>query len=146
MDWRNREHFEGLAAEMMRRVLVDHARGHKRDKRGGGLKLALVEADLVVEAEGEYLVALDEACGGEFLSAACRGDEVVMAEVSSLLASLDHYKDFLVRPALQRSASHVADSILSDEGSEISAGPSIKGYVLVREIGRQFLRQNASSS
>ena len=61
VDWRNRDHFVGLAAEMMRRVLVDHARRHKRNKRGGGLKLALVEADVVVETEGEDLVALDEA-------------------------------------------------------------------------------------
>src|SRR5687768_13509818 len=61
VDWRNRDHFVGLAAEMMRRVLVDHARGHKRDKRGGGLKLALVEADGVVETESEDLVSLDEA-------------------------------------------------------------------------------------
>src|SRR5205085_4956759 len=42
--WQNREHFISVAAAMMRRVLVDYARGHKRDKRGGGqYKLSLVE-------------------------------------------------------------------------------------------------------
>jgi RNA polymerase sigma-70 factor, ECF subfamily len=61
VDWRNRDHFVGLAAQMMRRVLVDHARGHKRDKRGGGLKLALLDADGIAEVESEDFVALDEA-------------------------------------------------------------------------------------
>lgn len=58
--WRNQEHFVGLAAAMMRRVLVDHARGHKCDKRWGGLKLSLVD-DGGAEGETEDLVALDEA-------------------------------------------------------------------------------------
>ena len=61
VSWRNREHFISVAAQMMRRVLVDHARGHTRDKRGGGLKLAIAEIDHVVQAEGDDLVALDEA-------------------------------------------------------------------------------------
>jgi RNA polymerase sigma-70 factor (ECF subfamily) len=59
--WRNREHFLGVAAAMMRRVLVDHARGHKRDKRGGGLKLALAETDGYVEGTPDDLLALDVA-------------------------------------------------------------------------------------
>jgi RNA polymerase sigma-70 factor, ECF subfamily len=61
VEWRNREHFLGVAAAMMRRVLVDHARGHKRDKRWGGLRLPLTEADGYAEGEGEDLVALDDA-------------------------------------------------------------------------------------
>jgi RNA polymerase sigma factor (TIGR02999 family) len=61
VDWRNREHFVGVAAEMMRRVLVDHARGHRRAKRGGGLRLPLTEADGFAEGEADELVALDEA-------------------------------------------------------------------------------------
>jgi RNA polymerase sigma-70 factor (ECF subfamily) len=36
VDWQNRAHFFGIAAQVMRRVLIDHARGHARDKRGGG--------------------------------------------------------------------------------------------------------------
>lgn len=60
--WQNRAHFFGLAARMMRRVLVDHARGQQRAKRGGGIReLALDEAgDLAVNAAAE-LVALDDA-------------------------------------------------------------------------------------
>lgn len=61
VDWRNREHFVGVAAEMMRRVLVDHARGHRRGKRWGGLKLPLTEADGFAGGEADELVALDEA-------------------------------------------------------------------------------------
>lgn len=61
VDWRNREHFIGVAAEMMRRVLVDHARGHRRGKRWGGLRLPLAEADGFAEGEAGDLVALDEA-------------------------------------------------------------------------------------
>jgi len=60
MEWRNREHFLGIAAAMMRRVLVDHARGHRRDKRGGGLKLSLADADGYAEGEVQDLVALDD--------------------------------------------------------------------------------------
>jgi RNA polymerase sigma factor (TIGR02999 family) len=36
VEWRNRAHFFGIAAEVMRRVLVDHARARLADKRGGG--------------------------------------------------------------------------------------------------------------
>lgn len=59
--WRNREHLLGVAAAMMRRVLVDHSRGYRSDKRSGGLKLPLADADGCAEGEVEDLVALDEA-------------------------------------------------------------------------------------
>jgi DNA-directed RNA polymerase specialized sigma24 family protein len=36
VDWQSRAHFFGIAAQVMRRILVDHARGLLRDKRGGG--------------------------------------------------------------------------------------------------------------
>ena len=60
VEWRNREHFLSVAATMMRRVLVDHARGHRRDKRWGGQKLRLTEVDGCADEEVD-LVALDEA-------------------------------------------------------------------------------------
>ena len=37
VEWKNRAHFFGVAAQVMRRVLVDHARGKHADKRGGGV-------------------------------------------------------------------------------------------------------------
>jgi RNA polymerase sigma factor (TIGR02999 family) len=60
VSWRSRDHFVTVAAQMMRRVLVDHARKHTRNKRGSGLKLAIAEVDGVTQAEGEDVVALDE--------------------------------------------------------------------------------------
>src|SRR5580700_6838021 len=38
VEWQSRAHFFGIAAQVMRRILVDHARGHLRDKRGGGAR------------------------------------------------------------------------------------------------------------
>lgn len=62
VQWQNRQHFIGLAAEMMRRVLVDHARKHRRDKRGGGeYMLSLSQADRFNHESDVNLVDLDEA-------------------------------------------------------------------------------------
>lgn len=66
VDWRNRAHFLGVAAQAMRRLLVDHARGRARDKRGGGATLveldsAAGEAGLAVAARSVDLLALDQA-------------------------------------------------------------------------------------
>ena len=38
VDWQSRQHFIGVAANVMRRVLVDHARAHNAELRGGGLE------------------------------------------------------------------------------------------------------------
>ena len=61
--WQNRAHFFGIAAQMMRRILVDHARGQSRDKRGGPAPtLSLDEAVAAAAPEAEVdLLALDEA-------------------------------------------------------------------------------------
>lgn len=62
MGWQNRAHFFGIAAQLMRRILVDHARGQHYAKRGGDQKkLALDEALDLAQAEDSNLVALDEA-------------------------------------------------------------------------------------
>lgn len=62
LDVNNRVHFFALAASTMRRVLVDHAKGKRREKRGGGAKhLPLDEARNVADAPGDDIVALDEA-------------------------------------------------------------------------------------
>ncbi|MCC7131563.1 MAG: sigma-70 family RNA polymerase sigma factor [Gemmatimonadales bacterium] len=60
---RDRSHFFAIAAQSMRRVLIDHARGRRRDKRGSGqaaVPLDQVE-DLVGEEAADELIALDEA-------------------------------------------------------------------------------------
>jgi RNA polymerase sigma factor (TIGR02999 family) len=62
--WQNRAHFFGVAAQMIRRILVDHARGHQAAKRGAGAaKLSLDEALGVPGAQDKdvNLVNLDEA-------------------------------------------------------------------------------------
>jgi RNA polymerase sigma factor (TIGR02999 family) len=62
--WRNRAHFFGVAAQLMRRILVDFARARQQDKRGGGAgQVSLDEAAAVsVERSAEF-IALDEALG-----------------------------------------------------------------------------------
>ncbi len=63
--WQNRTHFVATAAQLMRRIMVDHARQRHSLKRGGGaLKVTLDEAALVTETRSEELLALDEALEG----------------------------------------------------------------------------------
>ena len=60
--WQSRAHFFGVASQMMRRILVDHARRHAYAKRGGGaLTLALEEAVGTPQRREIDLVALDDA-------------------------------------------------------------------------------------
>jgi RNA polymerase sigma-70 factor (ECF subfamily) len=60
--WQNRSQFFGVAAQLMRRILVDHARRHRRTKRGGGATmLSLDEAAVVSRQSAVDLLALDEA-------------------------------------------------------------------------------------
>ncbi|MGH9961027.1 MAG: ECF-type sigma factor, partial [Pyrinomonadaceae bacterium] len=60
--WANRAHFFGISAQIMRRILVDHARRYDYAKRGGGAqRVSLDEAALVARDRGEELLALDEA-------------------------------------------------------------------------------------
>ena len=62
VEWQNRAHFFAVAAQVMRRVLVDMARQRRAQKRGGGLKVPLDEAlGLPGEEGGVDLVGLDEA-------------------------------------------------------------------------------------
>lgn len=67
VEWRNRAHFFGVAAQLMRRILVDHARGKLAEKRGGGVqRLTLNDADGVAAGEeGDVdVLALHEALEG----------------------------------------------------------------------------------
>jgi RNA polymerase sigma-70 factor (ECF subfamily) len=60
--WQNRTHFVAAAAQLMRRIMVDHARERQSLKRGGGAaRVTLDEAALVTEKRSEELLALDEA-------------------------------------------------------------------------------------
>ena len=60
--WRNRAHFFGIAAQAMRRILVDHARARLAGKRGsGGAVVSLDEVIDVSDSRADQLLALDEA-------------------------------------------------------------------------------------
>src|SRR2546426_10975113 len=60
--WQNRAHFFGLSAQLMRKILVDFARSHGYEKRGGGTRpVTLDDAAFVVDSKGTDMVALDDA-------------------------------------------------------------------------------------
>ena len=62
VQWANRSHFFAISAQIMRRILIDHARRHAYAKRGGGARpVSLEEAATVVPDQSEGLLRLDEA-------------------------------------------------------------------------------------
>jgi RNA polymerase sigma factor (TIGR02999 family) len=62
VQWQNRAHFFGVSAQVMRHILVDHARANRYQKRGGGqVNLSLDEALTVSTEKSADLVALDDA-------------------------------------------------------------------------------------
>jgi RNA polymerase sigma factor (TIGR02999 family) len=62
VNWQNRAHFFAISAQLMRRILVDHARARGYQKRGGGIpKVTLDEALMGPREKGHDLVALDDA-------------------------------------------------------------------------------------
>jgi RNA polymerase sigma factor (TIGR02999 family) len=62
VDWQNRAHFFGVAAQVMRRILVDHARRHGASKRGEGLRSVSIDGARDVPASNAMpILALDHA-------------------------------------------------------------------------------------
>jgi len=62
VQWQNRGHFFGAAAEAMRRILIEKARRRQAAKRGGGWeRLDLDHVEIATEMEGDTLLAVDEA-------------------------------------------------------------------------------------
>ncbi len=62
MHWANRSHFFAISAQIMRRILIDHARRHAYAKRGGGAQqVSLEEVAAVTPDQSAELVRLDEA-------------------------------------------------------------------------------------
>jgi len=61
VEWQNRAHFFGIAAQVMRHILVDHARGHGREKRGAGQQVVSLDEAFVFSPEKSVeLLKLDE--------------------------------------------------------------------------------------
>ena len=63
VEWRDRMHFLSMAARAMRRILVDYARQHCAERRGGGVAPLALDAgsEISVEAQADELLALDDA-------------------------------------------------------------------------------------
>ncbi len=62
ISWQSRAHFFGIAAQAMRRILLNHAEAQHAEKRGGpGQNLALEEAGDIAQAKGMDVMALDDA-------------------------------------------------------------------------------------
>lgn len=62
LEWQNRAHFFGIAAQVMRHILVDHSRKHNADKRGSGApKVPIEEGLMVTQQRPSDIVALDDA-------------------------------------------------------------------------------------
>lgn len=60
--WQDRTHFFALSSRLMRRILVDHARSRRYQKRGGGaVRVTLTSALAIAETRGTDLIALDDA-------------------------------------------------------------------------------------
>ena len=72
VDWRDRSHFFAVAASVMRRILIDHARKRAAEKRGGGARRLMIEPDfeLTEDTNPADLVALDD-----LLNELCRLNE-----------------------------------------------------------------------
>jgi RNA polymerase sigma factor (TIGR02999 family) len=61
VQWQNRAHFFGVAAQLMRRILVDHARSRSRAKRGGGAQMVSLAEQAVLSEEVAEVIALNAA-------------------------------------------------------------------------------------
>jgi RNA polymerase sigma factor (TIGR02999 family) len=61
VEWESRAHFFGIAAQIMRRILIDHARKHLGPKHGGGKTISLEDVAVVSDERASELVDLDEA-------------------------------------------------------------------------------------
>jgi RNA polymerase sigma factor (TIGR02999 family) len=61
VQWQNRAHFFAIAAQQMRRILVDHARAHAAAKRGAAVTVPLTDGDVVIDPPPLDLIALNSA-------------------------------------------------------------------------------------
>ena len=85
VQWQNRAHFFGVAAQLMRRILVDFARARQQDKRGGAARqVSLDEAAAVSVGQSAEFIALDEA----FVNAVKHGNKNDLTKLVKITAEL----------------------------------------------------------
>lgn len=62
IDWKNRNHFYGIASRLMRQILVDHARLHAADKRGNNpIHFSIDDVQIPIEDRASSILVIDEA-------------------------------------------------------------------------------------
>lgn len=83
----NRQHFYGLAARIMRQVLVDSARAHRAEKRGSGEGHASLSSEPAIAAPAWDILALDLALGGLSLAAPAQAAAIELHYFSGLAVS-----------------------------------------------------------
>ena len=65
VEWQDRAHFFAVAAQVMRHILIDHARRHRYAKRGGGAQhIALDDTAIIIQERAAEFIALDSALNG----------------------------------------------------------------------------------
>src|SRR5439155_1420992 len=107
--WQNRPHFFAVAAQLMRRIMVDHARQRHALKRGGAAqRVTLDEAALVTETRAAELLALDEA----------------------MVKSHERWRDFMETPAFA-----IAPELLIEVQTIDLIGQSIGHYQIESLLG-----------
>jgi RNA polymerase sigma factor (TIGR02999 family) len=122
---RNRAHFYGAAAQIMRRVLVDHSRQRRALKRGGpDVVVPLDDTIDAAIADGTDLVALDEALGALEAIAPARARVVELRYFGGL--SVDETAEYLgVAPATVKRHWAFARAWLFNRLSDAAAGPGV---------------------
>jgi RNA polymerase sigma factor (TIGR02999 family) len=125
MQLRNRAHFYGAAAQIMRRVLVDHSRQRRALKRGGpDVVVPLDDTIDAAIADGTDLVALDEALGALEAIAPARARVVELRYFGGL--SVDETAEYLgVAPATVKRHWAFARAWLFNRLSDAAAGPGV---------------------
>ena len=89
VDWRNRAQFLGVAAVMMRRVLIDHARAHAADKRGGAWTRVALDEEVAAGAAAQVDVLDLETALGELSAQDARQARLVELRVFGGLSFQD---------------------------------------------------------
>src|SRR5436190_1153748 len=110
--WKNRGHFYGVAAQMMRRILVDRARTRNMAKRSGQwARVTVDDAAWAMPPLDVDILDRDAEERAGFLAEACAGDELVKHEVESMLAQPMTTDGLLDRRAVLAAAHQMEASI-----------------------------------
>src|SRR5207244_2604125 len=132
MQWQNRAHFFAVSAQLMRRILVEHARRHNLKRGGGVLHISLEEASVVGGDQDADLVELDNA-----MNTLARIDprkvQVVEMRFFGGLSVEEQAGRFLENPALEVAARALARQ--QEERGDFLIGRTISHYRIAQKLG-----------